>query len=113
MKTVRFRIHHPDGSVEELTKTCSAVYLEVDDVSAAMRVLAQVEGVSGVRPEPPGITFQLDSGEREAVVAALVRAGVGIETVTSRRNLEDAFLRLTTDVGQPDVTARPTSADSR
>jgi ABC-2 type transport system ATP-binding protein len=28
-------------------------------------------------------------------------------------SLEDAFLRLTTDVGQPDVTARPTSADSR
>jgi ABC-2 type transport system ATP-binding protein len=33
--------------------------------------------------------------------------------VQQAASLEDAFLRLTTDVGQPDVTARPTSADTR
>jgi ABC-2 type transport system ATP-binding protein len=45
-------------------------------------------------PEPPGLTLELDVIKRADVVAALVHAGVGVETVTTRHQLEDAFLGL-------------------
>ena len=47
-----------------------------------------------VTPEPPGLTVSVNDGTRSALVAALVHAGVGVETVTLRRRLEDAFLGM-------------------
>ena len=67
---------------------------EVDDPAAARGVLARVDGVRSVTDEPPGITVELDGTTRAALVAALVHGGVGVETVTARRRLEDAFLGL-------------------
>lgn len=83
------------GAVSDLTGAGSSIYLEVDDRDRATAILHAMEGVAEVSMEPPGIAARLDGIEREAVVAALVREGVGVETVTARHRLEDVFLKLT------------------
>ena len=82
------------GTVLELIGSSGSVYLEVDDVLAALRVLHSVPTVTSVDEEPPGLTVVTGGGRRADLVAALVQAGVGVETITSRRRLEDAFLGL-------------------
>jgi len=82
------------GSVAELIGASGSVYLEVDDVTRAQQVLQQMPMVKRVEPEPPGLTVGMNGGARSALVAALVHAGVGVETVTVRRRLEDAFLGM-------------------
>ncbi len=82
------------GAVSDLLSATTAVYLEVDDVSLATRVLGVVDRVGRVAPEGRGLSVELDGIERKEVVAALVSAGVGVETITVRHNLEDAFIRL-------------------
>ena len=79
---------------EMLIGSAGAVYLEVDDVEAAKRVLAELPMVRRIDDEAPGIAVAIDSGRRSELVAALVRAGIAVETVTARRRLEDAFLGL-------------------
>ncbi|MET0920794.1 MAG: ABC transporter ATP-binding protein [Acidimicrobiia bacterium] len=83
------------GAVADLVGLSDSVYLEVDDVSAARAVLAGIPGVDRIVDERPGLSAHLDDGAtRMALVAALVHAGVGVETVTARRRLEDAFLGM-------------------
>ena len=91
------------GSVQDLVGAAQSVYLEVDDGEAARRVLEGTPGVRSVRDEPPGLrdpnavaglVVELDGISRAAVVRTLVQGGVGVETVTSRNRLEDAFLGL-------------------
>jgi ABC-2 type transport system ATP-binding protein len=82
------------GSVSELTGAVSMAYLEVDDRPAARQVLCRLPGVRRVTDDGGGLSVELDGATRQSVVAALVRAGVGVETVTSRRRLEDAFIAL-------------------
>jgi len=72
----------------------TSVYLEVDDGDAATRVLSGMAGVGEVHREVGGLTVTIDGVPRTEIVAALVRAGIGVETVTARRQLEDAFLGL-------------------
>ncbi|HEY8218129.1 MAG TPA: ABC transporter ATP-binding protein [Acidimicrobiia bacterium] len=72
----------------------SSVYLEVDDRDAAERVLASIAGVGAVQREVGGLTVDIDGVARSEIVAALVHGGVGVQTVTARRRLEDAFLGL-------------------
>jgi ABC-2 type transport system ATP-binding protein len=57
-------------------------------------VLGGITGVGRLVREPPGISVTLDGLQRKELVAALVRAGVGVETITSRHRLEDAFLQM-------------------
>jgi ABC-2 type transport system ATP-binding protein len=84
-----------EGTVEELTSAGSrTAYLEVDDVAAARRVLSAVPGVRSVEEAPPGLAVDLNGVARAQVVAALVQAGVGVETVMQRHRLEDAFVGL-------------------
>jgi ABC-2 type transport system ATP-binding protein len=71
-----------------------SVFIEVDDDDAAIRVLEGIPGIGAVQREVSGLTVDVDSVARSDIVAALVRAGVGVETVTARRQLEDAFLGL-------------------
>ena len=68
---------------------------DVSDVDAAAAVLNGLAGVRSV-PEntPGGLVVDLDGTPRTEVVAALVRAGVGVDRVVPRRRLEDAFLTL-------------------
>jgi ABC-2 type transport system ATP-binding protein len=82
------------GSVTELIGASGSVYLEVDDVPAALRVLHELPAVKRVEEDAPGLTVVTDGGPRADLVTALVQAGVGVETVTTRRRLEDAFLGL-------------------
>jgi ABC-2 type transport system ATP-binding protein len=82
------------GTVSELLATTNVVYLEVDDVTRAIRVLAAVDGIGRVTNEGRGLSVELDGIERKTVVAELVRAGVGVETITTRHQLEDAFIGL-------------------
>jgi ABC-2 type transport system ATP-binding protein len=82
------------GSVDALIGSAGAVYLEVDDVEAAKRVLGELPMVRRIDDEAPGIAVAIDGGPRSELVAALVRAGIAVETVTARRRLEDAFLGL-------------------
>jgi ABC-2 type transport system ATP-binding protein len=56
--------------------------------------LKKLAGVRRVVPEPPGLALELDGIKRSDVVAALVRARIGVETVTARHHLEDAFLGM-------------------
>jgi ABC-2 type transport system ATP-binding protein len=82
------------GSVSDLIGSAGAVYLEVDDVEAARRVLEGLPMVRGVDDEPPGLAVAIDGTPRSDLVAALVGAGIAVQTVTARRRLEEAFLGL-------------------
>jgi ABC-2 type transport system ATP-binding protein len=82
------------GSVADLIGSSGTVYLEVDDVVAARRVLESLESVHHVEDEAPGLALTMTRGRRSDLVAALVEAGVAVETVTARHRLEDAFLGL-------------------
>ena len=82
------------GTVRDLLAVSTSAYFEVDDVERARTILTGSPGVAGVTIESPGISVELDGSSRSALVAALVNAGVGVETVTARHQLEDAFLGL-------------------
>ncbi len=82
------------GSVATLLAGSTSAYLEVDDPVRGREVLEKVPGIAGVTAEPPGLSVRLDGASRSELVAALVGAGVAVETVTARHRLEDAFLGL-------------------
>jgi len=82
------------GSVDDLIGAAGAVYLEVDDLATARRVLEALPAVRRVDDEAPGLAVAIDGARRSELVLALVQAGVAVETVTARRRLEEAFLGL-------------------
>ncbi len=83
------------GSVAELTSSAASIYVEVDDTPAARKLLEGVPGVSHVHEESPGISLQLrPEMRRSEIVRLLVAAGIGVETMTSRHRLEDAFFSM-------------------
>jgi ABC-2 type transport system ATP-binding protein len=85
------------GTVRDLMAQSTSAYFEVDDVERAARLLAEAPGVRSVTDEAPGLSVDLDGVRRADLVTALVRAGISVETVTSRHQLEDAFLGLVGD----------------
>jgi ABC-2 type transport system ATP-binding protein len=87
------------GSVTDLIGDAGSVYLEVDDEAAARRVLEALPMVRRIDPEQPGLAVAIEGGKRSEIVAALVQAGVAVETVTARRRLEEAFLGLVEAAG--------------
>ena len=87
------------GSVADLIGDAGAVYLEVDDEAAARRVLEALPMVRRIEPEQPGLAVSIEGGKRSEIVAALVQAGIAVETVTARRRLEEAFLGLVEAAG--------------
>jgi len=82
------------GRVQELIGSEGSVYIEVSNVRRATTVLKKLAGVRRVAPEPPGLTVEVDGIKRSDLVAALVHARIGVETVTARHQLEDAFLGM-------------------
>ena len=82
------------GSVATLIGDAGSVYLEVDDLVRAREILEALPTVKRVDSEPPGLAASITGGSRAELVAALVHAGIGVETVTARRRLEEAFLGL-------------------
>jgi ABC-2 type transport system ATP-binding protein len=82
------------GTVSDLLSVNTSAYFEVDDVETARRVLTAAPGVVRVTDETRGLSVELDGTTRAALVVSLVQAGVAVETVTARHQLEDAFLGL-------------------
>ncbi|NUR73046.1 MAG: alpha/beta fold hydrolase [Hamadaea sp.] len=86
------------GRVDEIVGDTPTTQFEVTDLDLAQKVLDRVDGVAGYAVDGDR-TLIADLGEvpRTEAVAALVRAGVGVDRVTPRRRLEDAFLALVGD----------------
>jgi ABC-2 type transport system ATP-binding protein len=84
-----------DGPVEDIVGDSPIAQFDVSDVSAASTVLTGLAGVRSAVPDGRGgLVVDLDGTARTDAVAALVRAGVGVDRVIPRRRLEDAFLTL-------------------
>jgi ABC-2 type transport system ATP-binding protein len=82
------------GTVAELVASGASAYVEVDDTPRAHAVLEALPGVERVVDESPGLVVRLAGATRPDLVTALVGAGIGVQTVTSRHALEEAFLGL-------------------
>jgi ABC-2 type transport system ATP-binding protein len=83
------------GPVDDIVGDSPTVQLDVSDVDAAESILDQLGAVRSVAwSGGSGLVVDLDGTPRADVVAALVRAGIGVDRVMPRRRLEDAFLSL-------------------
>jgi ABC-2 type transport system ATP-binding protein len=85
------------GTVADIIGTGQAVDLEVDDPTRATALLQATPGVVSVAPSERGLVVELDGMQRSEIVAALVHAGIAVETVMPRRRLEDAYLSIVED----------------
>jgi len=82
------------GPVDDIIGDSPSVQFDVSDPQAASEVLTRT-GVRSVVGEGGGtLVVDLNGTSRADAVAALVRAGVGVDRVVPRRRLEDAFLSL-------------------
>ncbi|WP_203697420.1 ATP-binding cassette domain-containing protein, partial [Catellatospora coxensis] len=86
------------GRVDEIVGDSPTTLLDVTDIDLASKTLDRIDGVTGYAVDGER-TLVVDLGDvsRTEAVSALVRAGVGIDRVTPRRRLEDAFLALVGD----------------
>jgi ABC-2 type transport system ATP-binding protein len=82
------------GTVEDIIGTGQSVDLEVDDPARATTLLETMPGVVTVSPSERGLLVELDGIPRSDIVAALVHAGIAVDTVMPRRRLEDAYLSI-------------------
>jgi ABC-2 type transport system ATP-binding protein len=85
------------GTVEEIVGTGGAVFVglaDPADADRATRVLAGLPGVGMVERTDDGLVVDLDGTSRARALEALVAAGIGVDQLTPRRHLEDAFLQL-------------------
>ncbi|MGY5883748.1 alpha/beta fold hydrolase [Modestobacter lacusdianchii] len=85
------------GTVEEIVGTGGAVLVglaDPADTDRAVAVLTGLPGVGEVERTAEGLVADLGTTGRAAAVAALVEAGIGVDQLTPRRRLEDAFLSL-------------------
>jgi ABC-2 type transport system ATP-binding protein len=84
-----------DGTVSELIGTTTgSVYVEVDDRERARALLSNLANVAQVQIQGDGLMVELHDGHRSDVAAALVGAGLRLETIMPTQRLEDAFLDL-------------------
>jgi ABC-2 type transport system ATP-binding protein len=82
------------GTVTKLIGSTGMVYVEVDDPARGRRTLESLAGVRKVVPQGDGLGVELSDGRRSDLVAALVAAGLRVETVMPSQRLEDAFLEI-------------------
>ncbi|HEY4376284.1 MAG TPA: ATP-binding cassette domain-containing protein [Acidimicrobiales bacterium] len=95
-----------DGTVADLIGSGGAVYIEVDDRDRAGALLGATPGVTGIAPQGDGLVVDQSSGSRADLAAALVGAGLRLETIMPTQRLEDAFLDLL-EARDPNGTAPP------
>ncbi|MGZ4804921.1 MAG: ABC transporter ATP-binding protein [Ilumatobacteraceae bacterium] len=99
------------GTVSDLVGTTKSIYVEVDDRAAALALLQQLPSVINVQVQGDGLIMVLRDGRRSDVGAALVNAGLRLETLMPTQRLEDAFLDLLAAgdlaVGERDAAAVP------
>jgi ABC-2 type transport system ATP-binding protein len=89
------------GTVAGLIGATGSVYVETDDRERARSLLSGLAGVAAVEPQGDGLVVDLREGRRSDLVAALIAAGLRLETIMPTQRLEDAFLDLleSRDVG--------------
>jgi ABC-2 type transport system ATP-binding protein len=83
-----------EGTVGDLVGASGSVYLEVDDRERAQQVLQALPAVERVETQAEGLSVHMRDLRRSDLVAALVGAGVRVETIMANQRLEDAFLGL-------------------
>jgi ABC-2 type transport system ATP-binding protein len=96
------------GTVSDLIGSSGSVYVEVDDPRRARAVLAVLPGVTTVRAQGDGLLVDVRTGRRSDLAAALVAAGLRLETIMPTQRLEDAFLELL-ERGDGDSSATPSA----
>ncbi|MGH3996420.1 MAG: ATP-binding cassette domain-containing protein, partial [Pseudonocardiaceae bacterium] len=82
------------GTVAEIVAGAGTVSFTVDDPAQAAAVLRDLAGVDVMGIERHVVHAQLDGLPRAVAVSALVGAGIGVEGVAARHQLEEAFLQL-------------------
>jgi len=85
------------GTVEEIVGTGGAVLIGLVDPADADRAADVLDGLPGVEQidrTDDGLLVDLDGTSRSRALEALVAAGIGVDQLTPRRHLEDAFLQL-------------------
>jgi ABC-2 type transport system ATP-binding protein len=85
------------GTVEDIVGTGGAVLIGLEDPAEAGKaaaVLAALSGVGTVERTDDGLVVDLDGTGRARALEALIAAGIGVDQLTPRRHLEDAFLAL-------------------
>jgi ABC-2 type transport system ATP-binding protein len=82
------------GTVADLVGSAKSVFVQVDDLPRGRNVLAGLPQVGNVQLQTDGLIVELSSGSRADLTAALVTAGLRVETVMATQRLEDAFLDL-------------------
>ncbi|MET0191488.1 MAG: ATP-binding cassette domain-containing protein [Pseudonocardia sediminis] len=89
-----------DGTVDEIIAGEGGASFGVDAPDEAARVLDGLDGVREITVRGSVVQADLDGLTRADAVAALVGAGVAVETAGPRGRLEDAFLQLVGENGE-------------
>ncbi len=87
------------GPVDDVVGDSPTVLFDVTDLDGAERTLRDLAGVASVGRDGGQLVVDLNGTARSDAVKALVEAGVGVQRVTPRRRLEDAFLTLVSGGG--------------
>ncbi|SDX71528.1 ABC-2 type transport system ATP-binding protein [Modestobacter sp. DSM 44400] len=85
------------GTVEEIIGAGGAVLVGLADEADTDRAAVLLAGLPGAGPverTEEGLVVDLGPTGRAAALSALVAAGIGVDQLTPRRRLEDAFLSL-------------------
>ncbi|MEI7999864.1 MAG: ATP-binding cassette domain-containing protein [Actinomycetes bacterium] len=82
------------GPVRTIVGTARSALVEVDDRDRALTVIRSVPGVAGVEHHVDGLVVDLGTARRSDVAAAIVHAGLRLETIAPTQALEDVFLDL-------------------
>jgi ABC-2 type transport system ATP-binding protein len=85
------------GTVADIIGSSQSATIEVDDATTATNVVTALTGVTSVSVDDHTLAVELDGIRRSDVVAALVHAGVAVESVIPKRRLEDAYLSIVQD----------------
>jgi ABC-2 type transport system ATP-binding protein len=88
------------GTVSEIVASTNTVSFTVDDAAQAATVLGDLEGVEVMGVDRCVVHARLNGLPRAVAVIALVGAGIAVEGIAARHQLEEAFLHL---VGQETV----------
>ncbi|MDQ1422722.1 MAG: type transport system ATP-binding protein, partial [Acidimicrobiaceae bacterium] len=84
-----------DSTVSELIgSSAGSVYVETGDRERTRTLLQSLAAVTGVATQGDGLVVEMSSGTRADLAAALVGAGIRLETIMPTQRLEDAFLDL-------------------
>src|SRR5678816_1715605 len=91
-----------DRTVSELIGAAGSVYVETSERERARALLQGLPSVTAIATQGDGLVVDISSGTRADLAAALVGAGIRLETIMPTQRLEDAFLELL-EAGEGDV----------